>query len=217
MEEGEMNLNTRDVVTHPNCNGLGTVVKVYEDGESLVKFSDGEYVLPTESFAVVEQAPQPVHVPKNGNGTGTGWVRDELTEDQEAFLTLKTATVQEVMELCDGDISAETIQRNLRALRTMGYRVSQSLNEEGFAEYSLLLQEKGHIVNPVKQQDVLNWWKEHKGLWLHDRDATLGLGLSINKQCAVALARRVLTTAGEPFQTRQVGDSRKFEFCYGGN
>ena len=88
-----MSLNVRDVVTHQNCSGLGTVVKVYEDGESLVKFSDGEYVLPTGSFIVVERAPQPTHISRNESGGGSSWGRNELTEDQEIFLTLKTATV----------------------------------------------------------------------------------------------------------------------------
>lgn len=206
-----MTLETGDKVRSATL-GDGVVLKAYDGSEIGVRFSDGEYVIPESSVEFMEKGErQPCPRP---SGKGSRYDNGDLTEDQEAFLALKTATAQEVQELCEGEKSIETIQRNIRALRPKGYVVSQTLNEDGFAEYSLLPQEKGHVVNSVKQQDVLDWWKAHAGQWLHDKDTTLGLGLSINKQCAVALARRVLTAAGHPFHTRQLEDSRKFQFCY---
>jgi hypothetical protein len=206
-----MALERGDIVKSETL-GSGTVLKSYEDGEVGVVFEDGEYVIPESSVQLVQKAPPPPKI-KTYSG-GARRISNELSEVQEIFLKLKIATVFEILELCEDEKSAESAQREIRGLRDLGYLVFQTKNDEGFATYSLSEQKPKGVVNPVNQSDVLAWWKNNEGKWLHDKDVIEGLGLSINKQPAVALARRTLTASGHPFLTRRLDGCRGFQFCY---
>src|SRR5271157_1643949 len=121
-----MPLETNDKIKSETL-GNGIVLKVYDKGEVGILFSDGEYIIPESAVEFVEKGAR--QATSQANGKSSRYETNGLTEDQDVFLILKTATVQEVMELCEDEKSAETIQRNIRALRGLGYAVSSTLNK----------------------------------------------------------------------------------------